>query len=147
MTTTEKAVDKSPKKISKESARAQIESWLNFYGLDFEDIELENGKETAKTIENTLVRAIQRGELEINIKGTAIVTQHLVIPIGSVKSIVYKGQRIGFSRIAMGKYNDGESGTYGFMAALSGVDYDDLMKLDGADLAIMRRVATLFIMV
>lgn len=142
--TTEK---NTPKKISKESAKAQIESWLNFYGLDFEDIELENGEDAAKTITNTLVRAIQRGELEINIDGTAVVTQHLVRPIGSISKIEYKGNRIGYSRVAMEKYNDTETRTYGFLAAMSGVEFDDLMKLDGADLTVMKRISVVFGMV
>lgn len=135
------------KKISKESAMAQIESWLTFYGLDFEDIEIENGPAVAKTITNNLVRAIQRGELEINIAGTAVVTQHLVMPIGATKTIEYKGNRIGYSRIASEKYDDSTTSTYGFMAAMSGVEFDDLMKLDGADLTIFRRISTVFGMV
>ena len=142
--TTEKT---EPKKISKESAMAQIESWLKFYGLDFEDIELENGKDAAKTITNTLTRAIQRGELEINIDGTAVVTQHLVRAIGTTKKIEYKGNRIGFARIAMEKYGDTETRTYGFMAAMSGVEFDELMKLDGADLTVMKRISVVFGMV
>ena len=145
--TTEKNEKPEPKKISKESAKAQIESWLNFYGLDFEDIELENGEDAAKTITYTLVRAIQRGELEINIDGTAVVTQHLVMPIGSTTKIEYKGNRIGYSRVAMEKYNDTETRTYGFLAAMSGVEFDDLMKLDGADLTVMKRISVVFGMV
>lgn len=145
--TTEEAAPKV-RKISEDSARAQIKSWLVFYGLDFKDIEIEEGENSAKTLVNTLVRAIQRAELEINVDGTARVTQHLVNPVNGVSKIEYVGQRITLSRIAMEKGGgDTETRTMQFMAAMSGVDLKTLMALDGADLTVIKRVSTVFGMV
>jgi hypothetical protein len=136
------------RKISKESAKAQINSWLDFYGLDFSDIETDQGEAAAQTFVNTLVRAIMRAELEINVDGTATVTQHLVHPVGNIKDISYVGQKITLSRIAMEKGGgDDQTRTMQFMATMSGVEIKDLTALDGADLTVMRRVSTIFGMV
>jgi hypothetical protein len=143
--TTGKAPNKT---LSKGPAKAQIDAWLDFYGLDFSDIEVDQGEAAAQTFVNTLVRAIMRGELEINVAGTVTVTQHLVIPVGNITDISYVGQKITLSRIAMEKGGgDDQTRTMQFMATMSGVEIKDLTALDGADLTVMRRVSTIFGMV
>ena len=135
-------------KISAESAELQIESWLDYFGLSFEDIEIDEGKEAAQTLMNTLVRAIQRGELEINTADEMIVTQHLKFKTEQTESITYT-DKVSRARIAMDKSpaKHAQGRMYSFMAAMSGVPVSELIKLKGADATIFNRVATVFSMV
>lgn len=135
-------------KISAESAEAQIESWLDYFGLSFDDIVIEDGKEAAQTLMNTLVRAIQRGELEINTADALQVTQHLKFKTEQTEAITYT-DKVSRARIAMDKSpaKHAQGRMYSFMAAMSGVPVSELMKLKGADATIFNRVATVFSMV
>lgn len=67
--------------ISKESAEEVFSELLEYYDIDFEDLEIDQGAEGARTVKNKLVRAIRRGRMETNIhedpkKGFQII-QHL----------------------------------------------------------------------
>lgn len=136
------------KKISEKSAKDQIDSMLDYFGLSFDDIVREEGKAVAQTIENTLVRAIQRTELEINVEGGVVVTQHLKYPIGDIKRIDYKGKKLSLSRIAMDKGGESnQTRMYYFMAAMAGIEWENFLKLDGPDLTIYNRIVVLFSMV
>jgi hypothetical protein len=140
---------KTTKVISEEAAQDQIDSWLNFYGLDFDDIVAYEGKAAAKTLINTLRRAIVEGCLEINVEDTCTITQHLTkTKIDNVDAISYVGKKIARSRIAM--ENGGEnqqSRMNAFMGAMSGVESKEFMKLDGFDLTIADRIFVVFSMV
>lgn len=137
-----------PQRISPESAQLQIEAWLDYFGLSFDDIVIEDGKEAAQTLMNTLVRAIQRGELEVNTESDLAVTQHLKFKTEQTEKITYT-DKVSRARIAMDKSpaKHAQGRMYSFMAAMSGVPVSELMKLKGADSTIFNRVATVFSMV
>jgi hypothetical protein len=137
---------RTTRKISKEVAEQQIESWLEYFGLDFNDIVIEDGKEAAETLMNTLVRAIMRGELEINVEDELRVTQHLKFPTENSEDITYL-DKVAKARIAMGDSKNSNQRMYSFMAALAGVPHTDLMKLKGPDSTVFNRLATVFSMV
>ena len=137
----------NPKKISKESAQEQFNQWLNYYGLDFEDIEITDGEEAAKTMMNTIVRAIQRGELSIDSTEKGVVlTQKLVYPTEKISEIVY-ADRVGKAKKAQrsaGKNGDA-MGT--FMSALTDIPEIEFMNLRGSDITIFDRISIVFSMV
>ena len=68
--------------VSEEVAKDQLDLLLNYYDIDKNDIEIEQGPEALQTLMNGLVRAIQKGRLEISLDGEAklLVTQRLVFP-------------------------------------------------------------------
>lgn len=134
------------KKISNESALAQFDAWLEYYGLDFDDIVVQDGKESAETMKNTLIRAIVRLELEISVEGELSVIQHLKHPTANTTDIEYK-DKVARARIAMGDGNNSESNRYAFMGALCGLPVVDLLKLKGSDMTIFSRLATVFSLV
>ena len=133
-------------KISPEVAERQINDWLEYYGLDFNDIVIEDGKEAAQTLMNTLVRAIQRGELEINTEDGLNVIHRLKYPTANSEVITYQ-DKVAKARIAMGDGKNAQTRMYNFMGALAGLPASDLMKLKGPDATIFSRVSTVFSMV
>jgi hypothetical protein len=138
---------KAEYKISADSAREQINSWLDYYGLDFADIVIEDGKEAAETLMNTLVRAIQRGELEISIEGDLEIIQHLRFPVEGVGDKITYLDKTGNAKIAMGKEKNDQIRMLCFMGALCGIEAKHLKKMKGSDATIRTRLATVFSMV
>ena len=138
-------------KLSKEAATAQIDNWLEYYGLDFNDIVKEEGKEAAETLMNTLTRAIERGELEILTEGEFQITHNLKFPIQKnegekLEQIIYK-DKVGKARIAMGDSKNIHLQMYNFMGALSGIPGDMFSRLKGADNTVFTRISMVFSMV
>jgi hypothetical protein len=144
----EKATPKK-KTISEDAAQAQLDEWLNFYGLDFEDIVAYEGKAAAKTLMNTLKRAIQRAELEINLDDSVTITQHLTkSKLDGTDTVSYVSKKIGRARVAMESGGDNQqSRMNAFMGAMSGIESKEFMKLDGSDLTIADRIFVVFSMV
>jgi hypothetical protein len=137
--------------LSKDAASAQIDNWLDYYGLDFNDIVKEEGKEAAETLMNTLVRAIMRGELEILTEGEFQITHNLKFPIQKNESeklekIIYK-DKVGKARIAMGDSKNIHLQMYNFMGALSGIPGNMFSQLKGADNTVFTRISMVFSMV
>lgn len=136
-------------RISVEAAEAQFSEWLEYLDIDFEDIEIENGPEAAKTLKNGLIRSIRRGRLEVGVDGDGFhVTQHLKIPIGSTAQIVYR-DKLGNARLAVDKvkatYRNAQM--MQFMSTLSGLPVPEFAKLKGADATALGRISTIFSMV
>ena len=136
--------------ISEESANEQLETLMNFYDIDKDDIEIEEGPEAVQTLINGLIRAIRKGRLEIKTDSDSqlLVTQHLQHAPGDVSTIEYKvvGQ---IARLAMDrvKSTKEQERMCAFMGSLSGLGVQGISSLVGADMGTMNRLATLFSMV
>lgn len=133
--------------ISEESAQLQIDAWMEYYGLDFGDIVIEDGEAAAKTLMNTLIRAIMRGELEIDSSDGLTIIQHLKHPTKKTEKITYSG-KVSRARLAMDKAGKGQQASmYAFMASMSNLPTSELIRLDGSDVTVFNRIAVVFSMV
>ena len=138
----------SEKKISDEVAEEQFESFLDYYRINFNDIEIEDGAEAARTMKNALVRAIQEGLLEVTAGDDLVIKQNLIKPIGEIDSITYT-DKVAKARLAMDHESPKKTQArmLAFMAALSGVPVSVLLQLKGADYTIFGRIMAIFSMV
>ena len=136
--------------ISEDSAIEQLDILMEFYDIDKNDIEIEEGVEAVQTLMNGLVRAIRKGRLEIKLDsdGKLLVTQHLKHPPGDIADVDYSvvGQK---ARLAMDrvKSTKEQERMCAFMGSLSGMGVQGVSGLVGADMGTMNRLATLFSMV
>ena len=143
-------MDKQKILISEDSAIEQLDILMEFYDIDKNDIEIEEGVEAVQTLMNGLVRAIRKGRLEIKLDsdGKLLVTQHLKHPPGDIADVDYSvvGQK---ARLAMDrvKSTKEQERMCAFMGSLSGLGVQGVSGLVGADMGTMNRLATLFSMV
>ena len=133
--------------ISKESALEQIEVFLDYYGIDAEDLEIEDGEKAVKTMYNTLCRAIQKGNLEISMdSGDFVMTHNLKFPIGETDKITYT-DKVPKAKLAAEKGKGAKSSQNLFMSAMGDVPVSVLTKLKGFDETVSSRIAVVFSMV
>jgi hypothetical protein len=143
-------VKKEKTLISEDSAAEQLEILMDYYDIDKNDLENEEGPEAVQTLMNGLVRAIRNGRLEIKVDSDQklIVTQHLKHPPGDIETIDYNivGQK---ARLAMDrvKSTKEQERMCAFMGSLSGLGVQGVSSLVGKDMGTMNRLATLFSMV
>ena len=136
--------------ISEESAIEQLEVLMEFYDIDKNDIEIEEGPEAVQTLMNGLIRAIRKGRLVIKLDSDQklVVTQHLQHAPGDIAVVDYSvvGQK---ARLAMDriKSTKEQERMCAFMGSLSGLGVQGVSGLVGADMGTMNRLATLFSMV
>jgi len=134
--------------ISEESARAQFDVFMDYYGLSVADIEIEDGVEAVNTLINGLVRVIQAGKLEIIEDEQGFrVRQVLVRPLDGLTELVYQ-DKVASAKIAMD--NAGKKvqlRVYNFIASITGTEVRQLMNLKGQDVTTLNRIAVLFSMV
>lgn len=135
-------------KISEEVAEEQFDSFLDYFDIDFNDIEIEDGEATAKTIKTALVRAIRRGALVISVGGDFSIKQILTHPIDDIQEIIYT-DKFAKARLAMDHESPKKSQArmLAFMAALSGTPASKLIKMKGKDLMVYGRLTAIFSMV
>lgn len=138
----------SEEKISEQVAEEQFESFLEHFDIDFNDIEIEDGTEAARTMKNALIRAIRRGALEISAEGGLSIKQILTHPIGDIQAIIYT-DKIAKARLAMDHESPKKTQArmYAFMAALSDTPASQLIKMQGKDLMVFGRLMAIFSMV
>ena len=136
--------------ISEEAASDQLELLLEYYDIDKNDIEIEQGPEALQTLMNGLVRAISKGRLEISLgaEGKLVVVQHLKYAPGDATTIEYciVGQK---AKMAMDrvKASREQERKCAFMSSLAGLPAGGVDKLVSVDMGTMDRLATLFSMV
>ena len=139
----------SENKISIEVAEAQIQTLLDYYGIEKTDIEIEDGPEAVQTMYNTLTRAISRGVLEISDEsGELMVTHRLIKPVDDTTEIVYT-DKVGRAKIAMDSISPKkvQARQNQFMATLGGIPSPVIMKLRGFDSTVFSRLSVVFSMV
>lgn len=135
-------------KISEESARSQLNVFMDYYGLSVADIEIEDGVEAVNTLINGLVRAIREGNLDItdDEKGFRV-RQVLVKPLEGLTELVYQ-DKIANAKIAMDSAGKKvQLRVYTFLAALTGADVGQITQLKGRDVTTLNRISVLFSMV
>lgn len=146
----EKKETKKVVAISKESAEKQLILLMNYYDIDKDDIEIEQGPEAVQTLMNGLNRAIRNKRLEIavNSESQLVVTQHLKNAPGDIDIINY-GIVSQKSRLAMDrvKGTKEQERMCAFMGSLSGLGQAGISNLISVDMGTMNRLATLFSMV
>ena len=136
--------------ISEESAKEQLDILMDYYDIDKDDLENEEGPEAVQTLMNGLVRAIKNGRLEIKVDSELklVVTQHLKHAPGDIDTVDYNivGQK---ARLAMDrvKSTKEQERMCAFMGSLSGLGVQGVSSLVGKDMGTMNRLATLFSMV
>jgi len=126
--------------LSEESAKAQLQIFLDYYELDLED-EDKDMKRSMDMFSGKLIRAIMKGRLEfsLNESDRLVITQILK---DSKEKFTYKVID-GESKLAMRKYdvNDADGKMFALMGYLSGEGYDIMKKLESVDLSTMQAIA------
>jgi len=135
--------------LSDDSAKKQLDLLLEYYDIEKDDIEIEEGPEAMQTLLNGLIRAIRKGRIEVvEQAGELIVRQNLKHPPGEMEMLEYGvvGQK---ARMAMDKIKDSraQERMCAFMGSLAGLPPSALTKLKGVDMGTMNRLATVFSMV
>lgn len=132
-------------KVSKATAEAQINSLLEHYDLEPDDIAIEQGPEAMQTIMNGLVKAVQHGRLEIDLTSGFSVVQTLqrVPDGGEVNTITWK-EVSGWSTLALDKKKTENAKRFAFISALTDIPEAGLKKIKGSDFGTMRRLCDLF---
>lgn len=134
---------------SEEIAKDNLDELLDYYDINKDDIEIEEGPEAMQTLLNGLVRAIRKGRLKIEInEGDLTVVQSLKFPPGDISEITY-GVVNQKARMEMDKIKDNKAQErmLAFMASLSGCTSKVLVGFKGVDMGTMNRLATVFSMV
>ena len=131
-------------KLSKESAEAVFNEFLDFYDIDFEDIVNDQGKEGAKTLQNKMIRAIQKGKVEIKmVEENGGERLHVVQNLIGGDCVAYKEYNAAASMEA-DKGRGGATANYYLLASLCGHGVDRIKKLRGPDLKIAEYIGILY---
>jgi len=135
-------------KISEENATAQLQVLLDYYDIDFADFEDDKLRQAMTHASKKLVKAIQKGRLEIVESDGITIRQHLKNPSGEVSVLTYR-EVDGTSKVAMKSKGDGDNygKIYAMMGSLSGLGDVAIQKLKGVDLALVENLGTLFLQV
>lgn len=132
-------------KLSEESAREQMQGFMDSYDIDPADLAIENGPEWVATVVNRLVRAIRSGKLEVKSDGT--VTQYYTTKEGTASSINYVRMN-GLAMKARDKAKDGLDKDLMLMCALGNIASPSLMlAMDIVTISVWQRLAQLFMVV
>ena len=137
------------KTVSKDVAEEQFESLLDYYGIEFSHIEIEDGPEAAATIKNMLVAAIMRGELEINIGDDGMmVIQNLIYRTDAISQITYT-DKVAKARLAMDQVSPkkAQARMFAFMATMANLPVSELLKMRGKDISTFTKLSMIFSMV
>jgi hypothetical protein len=131
-------------KLSEEAARDQMQTLMDSYDIDQNDLVVDQGPEAVETILNRLVRAIRSGTIEILDGG--VVKHNLHVPMGETDSITY-GRLNGLAMKARDKAKGGFEKDCALMGSLGNVPANAMAKLDPVDISIFQRLGTLFMVV
>ena len=141
-------INLSGNKISEESAEDQFRTFLEYYGIEFNHIVIEDVAEAAETLKKMIVAAIRKGEVEVNINdGDLEIIQHLSRKTDKLEKIVYS-DKIQKGLLAMdtvsSKHTQGRR--FAFMAVLTDLPVSSLLQLKGRDSVVFSRLTTVFSM-
>jgi len=135
-------------KLSLEAAEDQFELLTDYYDIDLDDEDDSDVRRANKSIKKKLVKAIQRGLIEIKEEeDTLNVYQYLIKPMDGIKSPIKYKEPSGLSKIAMkesGK-EDHYGKMYNLLGGLSGEGKKPFLKMRGRDLSTAESLALLFL--
>ena len=131
-------------KMSEDTARGHIQDFMDSYDIDENDLVVDQGPESIKTILNRLIRAVRTGQLEILSDGRA--TLNLIKVSGDVRSLTFE-RLTGTAQREYAKDKNTFSAHMAQMGSLCSVPPAKLATLDPRDLSIVQRLSTLFTVV
>lgn len=139
-----KTEGKDKYQMSEETARAQMQSFMDSYDIDQKDLVIDQGPESIDTILNRLVRAVRTGQLEILADGRARL--NMVAPFGDSKALTFE-RLTGTAQREYAKDKNTFSAHMAQMGSLCNLPPSKLATLDPVDLSIVQRLSTLFTVV
>ena len=131
-------------KMSVETARGQMQDFMDSYDIDQNDLVVDQGPESVETILNRLIRAIRTGQLEILSDGRARL--NLIETFGDVKALTFE-RLTGTAQREFAKDKNTFSSHMAQMGSLCNLPPAKLATLDPRDLSIVQRLSTLFTVV
>ena len=136
--------EKEKYKMSEETARGQMQDFMDSYDIDQNDLVVDQGPESVETILNRLIRSIRTGQLEILSDGRARL--NLVVEFGDVKALTFE-RLTGTAQREYAKDKNTFSAHMAQMGSLCNLPPSKLATLDPRDLSIVQRLSTLFTVV
>ena len=136
------------RKISHESAENQLESFLEYYDIEFDDIENERSHDAAMQTKKKIIRAIVSGRIEINeVDGVPLISQHLK-NTDEEKTLNYV-EITGRHKLVLDQKKEDKnySKIYTLLASLSNTSESVIAKLKAADMGIAESLGFLFLQV
>lgn len=133
--------------ISEDSARAQLDLFLDFYEISLEDIKNTEAKMGMENTIEKIAKTIRKGRLEITEEGDNLkVVQTLKRPPGETKTIEYSIVA-GRHKITMkDKGKDDHYGRlYAMMGGISGLGEKAIVSLDGVDMSLVECLGALYL--
>ena len=131
-------------KMSEETARGQMQDFMDSYEIDKNDLVVDQGPESIDTILNRLIRSIRTGQLEIIDGGCARL--NLVVPFGNTTDLTFT-RLTGTAQRAYADIKNTFSAHMAQMGSLCNVPPSKLATLDPVDLSVVQRLSTLFTVV
>lgn len=131
-------------KMSEETARGQMQDFMDSYDIDQNDLVVDQGPESVETILNRLIRSIRTGQLEILSDGRARL--NLVVEFGDTKALTFE-RLTGTAQREFAKDKNTFSSHMAQMGSLCNLPPSKLATLDPRDLSIVQRLSTLFTVV
>ena len=139
--------DTKPKAISEESARAELNKFLEYYGLDIDEVILESDEQSEqrnrKRTIGRIIKAIREERLQVIDEGGVI---KLSQKLKNKSELVY-GELSGRAKVAM--KNCGETDYHGRMyalcGALTGIGDAGVHKIKGQDLSLLECIGNIFL--
>jgi hypothetical protein len=132
--------------ISEKNARQQLESMLDYYEIDIDDIEEKEVKRAIKSGYKRIVKAIMRGRLEIKIEdGTIKVIQHT----RSGRETITYNEIDGKAKTAMAAKDEKDwyGKSYALMGALSELGESAISSMKGVDVSLAEVLGMIFLQV
>jgi hypothetical protein len=136
------------KKISDDSAAAQVKELIAYYSINPDELESEDVRKAVESGLNRLSSYYARGFLEnkIGTDGKLSVIQYLQGNTGTAKELSY-GELSGQHKVAMDGFDPKANyqRQHALMASLAGVTDDAIKGLHGVDLSVCETLALVFL--
>lgn len=136
--------------ISEQIAQEQIDVLLDFYDIDFADIEKKEAREAVESSCKRLKRAVRKGMIDIKtVDDTIEVIQNLSRPFKNFEGpIVYK-EITGRAKVAMRDNADTDhfGRIYALLGGMAGEGEAVIQKLRGKDMSVAECLGVLFLQV
>jgi hypothetical protein len=141
-------------KIGPEAAKAQVQLMLDYYEIDFDDIESKKIRNAQKTSAKKMQKAIEKCRVEVRLSGDdLLIDQKLKHPFdrangGRFEATTFKtlsGQAK--IRLKDRDENDNYGQVYALMGGLCGEPDSTMQSFKGVDLATLEAIASIFLAV
>ncbi len=138
------ALEKKKTKISRESAEAQLNNFLDSYMIDPDNIDDEDIRAHIKTVINKLRTAIMKGMLEIAVDGPPIVKQHTRFTEN--KTVFEYGICDGVMKTQVASIESRRKQINELLSALSKMPSNEIKKFKMSDNVIAEALGVLFLL-